>query len=69
MEEKFASGQYDRLHHFISDGLWDAVPLETELAIQADRIVGASVAFLVIDDASLHKRGDHSVWARAAIRF
>jgi len=26
MAERFAPGQYDRLHHFISDGLWDAVP-------------------------------------------
>jgi SRSO17 transposase len=61
MAEWFAPGQYDRLHHFISDGLWDAVPLETELARQADRIVGASGAFLVIDDTGLPKKGDHSV--------
>ncbi|QOF75422.1 transposase (plasmid) [Aminobacter sp. SR38] len=53
MAERFAPGQYDRLHHFISDGLWDAAPLETELARQADRIVGASSAFLVIDDTGL----------------
>lgn len=59
--ERFAPGQYDRLHHLISDGLWDAVPLETELARQADRIVGASSAFLVIDDTGLPKKGDHSV--------
>ncbi len=61
MAERFAPGQYDRLHHFISDGLWDAVPLETELARQADRIVGASGAFLVIDDTGLPKKGDHTV--------
>ncbi|NTA19686.1 IS701 family transposase [Agrobacterium tumefaciens] len=61
MAERFAPGQYDRLHHFISDGLWDAVPLEAELALQADRIVGASDAFLVIDDTGLPKKGDHSV--------
>lgn len=61
MAERFAPGQYDRLHHFISDGLWDAAPLETELARQADRIVGASSAFLVIDDTGLPKKGDHSV--------
>lgn len=61
MAERFAPGHYDRLHHFISDGLWDAVPLETELALQADRIVGASDAFLVIDDTGLPKKGDHSV--------
>ncbi len=61
MAERFAPGQYDRLHHFISDGLWDAVPLETELARQADRIVGASDAFLLVDDTGLPKKGDHSV--------
>ncbi len=61
MAERFAPGQYDRLHHFISDGVWDAAPLETELALQADRIVGASDAFLVVDDTGLPKKGDHSV--------
>jgi SRSO17 transposase len=61
MAERFAPGQYDRLHHFISDGLWDAAPLETELALQADRIVGGLDAFLVIDDTGLPKKGDHSV--------
>lgn len=47
MAERLAPDHYDRLHHFISDGIWDASPLETELAVQADRIVGASDAFLV----------------------
>lgn len=61
MAERFAPGRYDRLHHFISGGLWDAVSLETELARQADRIVGALDAFLVIDDTGLPKKGDHSV--------
>lgn len=32
-----------------------------ELALQTDRIVGASDAFLVIDDTGLPKKGDHSV--------
>lgn len=61
MAERLAPGQYDRLHHFISDGLWDAAPLEAELALQADKIVGAPDAFLVIDDTGLPKKGDHSV--------
>lgn len=61
MAERLAPDHYDRLHHFISDGIWDAGPLETELAVQADRIVGASDAFLVIDDTGLPKKGDHSV--------
>ncbi|TCV49470.1 SRSO17 transposase [Agrobacterium tumefaciens] len=61
MAERLAPDHYDRLHHFISDGIWDASPLETELAVQADRIVGASDAFLVVDDTGLPKKGDHSV--------
>ena len=61
MAERLAPDRYDRLHHFISDGIWDAGPLEAELAVQADRIVGASDAFLVIDDTALPKKGDHSV--------
>lgn len=61
MAERLAPDHYDRLHHFISDGIWDAGPLETELAVQADRIVGAPDAFLVIDDTGLPKKGDHSV--------
>ncbi|WP_082571715.1 IS701 family transposase [Ensifer sp. Root142] len=61
MAERLAPDRYDRLHHFISDGIWDAGPLEAELAVQADRLVGASDAFLVIDDTGLPKKGDHSV--------
>jgi len=61
MAERLALDHYDRLHHFISDGIWDAGPLEAELAVQADKIVGASDAFLVIDDTGLPKKGDHSV--------
>jgi len=63
MAERLAPDRYDRLHHFISDGIWDAGPLEAELAVQADRIVGASDASLVIDDTALPKKGDHSVGA------
>jgi SRSO17 transposase len=61
MAQRLAPDRYDRLHHFISDGIWDAGPLEAELAVQADRIVGAPDAFLVIDDTGLAKKGDHSV--------
>ena len=61
MAARFAPGQYDRLHHFISDGIWDAGPLEEELARQADRLVGGTDAFLVIDDTALPKKGNRSV--------
>src|ERR1035441_5583593 len=42
-------------------GVWDAAPLETELLIQADRLVGGSDAVLVIDDTAMPKKGKHSV--------
>jgi len=61
MAERLAPGDYDQLHHFVSAGVWDAVPLETELLIQADRLVGGSDAVLVIDDTAVPKKGTHSV--------
>src|SRR6202142_3456492 len=61
MAERVAPGDYDQLHHFVSDGIWDGAPLERELAIQADKLVGGASAFLVIDDTTLPKKGTHSV--------
>ena len=45
MAERVAPGDYDRLHHFASDGVWDGAPLERELAIQAHKLVGGADAF------------------------
>jgi SRSO17 transposase len=61
MAERLTPGGYDQLHHFVSVGVWDAAPLETELLIQADRLVGGSDAVLVIDDTAMPKKGHHSV--------
>lgn len=61
MAERLAPGDYDQLHHFVSAGIWDAAPLEAELLIQADRLVGGSDAVLVIDDTAMPKKGMHSV--------
>ena len=58
---RLAPDRYDRLHHFISSGMWDAGPLEEELARQADRMVGGESAVLVVDDTALPKKGTHSV--------
>jgi hypothetical protein len=33
--ERLALGEYDRLRHFIADGVWDARPVKTELLVQA----------------------------------
>jgi SRSO17 transposase len=45
----------------IADGVWDAAPLEAELLVQADRLVGSKDAVLVIDDTAMSKKGDRSV--------
>jgi SRSO17 transposase len=46
MAARLAPGQYDRLHHFIPDGIWDDVPLMHELTCQADRMVVQTMHFL-----------------------
>src|SRR5437588_8604006 len=65
MAERLAPGEYDQLHHFVSAGVWEAAPLETELLVQADRLVGGSDAVLVIDDTAVPKKGQHSVGVAA----
>ena len=74
MAERIALGAYDQLHHFVSAGVWDVAPVETELLIQADKLVGGRDAVLVIDDTAVLKKGTHSVgvapniarrWARS----
>jgi len=52
---------YDRLHHFIGSGVWDAAPLEAALLVEADKLVGGDDAWLIIDDTALPKKGCHSV--------
>jgi len=61
MAERMVPGDYDQLHHFVAAGIWDPAPLEAELVIQADRLVGSKDAVLVIDDTALPKKGSHSV--------
>jgi SRSO17 transposase len=60
MAARLAPGDYDQLHHFVAAGVWDAAPLETELLVQADRLVGGSDAVVVIDDTAMPKKGKHS---------
>ena len=65
MAQRLALGDYDQLHHFVAAGVWDATPVETELLVQADRLVGGGDAVLVIDDTALPKKGTHSVGVAA----
>jgi SRSO17 transposase len=65
MAKRLALGECDQLHHFIAAGVWKASPVETELLVQADRLVGGRDAVLVIDDTALPKKGTHSVGVAA----
>src|SRR5208337_3585482 len=65
MAERLAPGDYDQMHHFVAAGAWDAAPLEKELLVQADRLVGGSDAVLVVDDTAMPKKGTHSVGVAA----
>jgi SRSO17 transposase len=65
MAKRLAPDDYDQLHHFVSAGVWGAAALETELLIQADKLVGGSDAVLVIDDTAVPKKGQHSVGVAA----
>ena len=49
MAARLAPSDYDQLHHFIADGVWDAAPLESELLVQADRLVGQGSEVHVVD--------------------
>jgi SRSO17 transposase len=58
---RLAPADYDQLHHFVSVGPWDEAPLEAELLLQVNQLVGGPDAVLVIDDTALPKKGMHSV--------
>ncbi len=59
MAERFAFGDYEQLHHFIAAEAGDVAPLETELLVQADKLVGGRDAVLVVDDTAIAKKGTH----------
>jgi SRSO17 transposase len=65
MAAHLSPGGYDQLHHFVAAGVWDNAPLEAELLVQADQLVGDHDAILVIDDTALPKKGNHSVGVAA----
>ncbi len=65
MAERFAFGDYEQLHHFIAAEAGDVAPLETELLVQADKLVGGRDAVLVVDDTAIAKKGTHSVGVAA----
>ena len=62
-----ADVSYDRLHHFLASGVWDAAPLETALLAEADRQVGGDAAWLIIDRHGLAEEGAPRGWCRTTI--
>jgi len=58
---RFAPGQHQRLHHFISASTWDTEPLEAVLMKKVNDLVGGPESHLIIDDTALVKQGKHSV--------
>ena len=61
MAARLGLSGHDQLQHFIASPAWDDGPLWTVLAHEADRLVGGSDAYLVIDDTALPKKGELSV--------
>ena len=62
MAEKVPDLDYQSVHHFISDSPWSADALITEIAQQADGLLGgASDSRLILDGSDFSKKGTHSV--------
>ena len=61
MAARLGLSGHDQLQHFIASAAWDDSPLWTVLAHEADRLVGGSGGYLVIDDTALPKKGTLSV--------
>src|SRR5215212_6962885 len=56
MATRLGLSGHDQLQHFIASPAWNDGPLWTELAREADRLVGGCKASLVIDDTALPRR-------------
>src|SRR5258707_14785558 len=61
MAKRLGLGECDELNHFIAPGGWDAVRVEAERLVQADRLGGGSDGVLVIHATALAKKSSHSV--------
>jgi SRSO17 transposase len=57
MAARWAPGDYDQLHHFIANGVWDESPLTEELAIQADKLIDRGRTVLVVTTPRCRRRG------------
>ncbi len=67
MAERLGLGGHGQLQHFVASTAWNDAPLWTTLAQEADRLVGGSSAYLVIDDTALPKKGTLSAGGVAKV--
>jgi SRSO17 transposase len=62
MSELYSSKDYARMHHFISDGAWDARELMDRVATDVNTYLGVGVRkSLILDECGIPKKGDMSV--------
>jgi SRSO17 transposase len=61
MAQQLAPTEGEQLHHFVATSGWETAPLETELAHEAQQLVGGPEAYLIVDDTTLPKKGRCSV--------
>jgi SRSO17 transposase len=61
MAERFAKGQYQRVHNFISASTWATEPFEDVHIKIVNEMVGGTDSHLIIDDTALVKQGKLSV--------
>lgn len=58
---RFARGQYQNVHNFISTSTWAIEPFEATHIKIVDELIGGTDAHLILDDTALVKRGKSSV--------
>lgn len=61
MDERDAETVYDPLQYFLSDSQWDWRPLDNQIAIDGDRLLGKhNDSALIIDETGRPKKGKKS---------
>ena len=61
LASRVAPADIEQLHHFVATSKWDTMPIEEVLLDRADALIGGDDAFLIVDDTTLPKKGEHSV--------
>ena len=60
---------YNRLHHFVSAGVWDIAPLEAALWLHGNHLAGGPRSFLIFDHTAWPRKRMTSVGVAQKIRL